>query len=432
MAAPHNAYADAVLDQKRATLQAQIDALEKEAAAIDANIQESENQANTLKNEINRFNNEIQQKEIEIKRLTLVIRQAAFDIEAKNRDIAVVEAKVLKNQKTVSNSIRLLSQYEREGLLEIMLNNNNLSDFFSSIDRIKDLQASLKQAMDELKQDRITLENEKADLEDFQKSQTDARSLQLVEQKNLATQKKEKDNLLKVTKGKEAVYQSLLALKKKDIATLRTQLFYLEKAGITAEDALKYAKLAADRAGIRPAFLLALLEVETGKAFEDGVISVGTNLGTGNWKIDMYNCYINLGKRSAAEAQKNAFFEITSKLGLDPDKMPVSRRPRYGCGGAMGPAQFIPTTWLLFESRVAALTGHNPPSPWNIEDAFSASAIFLAAAGADSKTTAGELAAARTYISGKASCPSRGSARSACMAYSRQILSLSQDIDRVI
>ncbi len=432
MAAPQKAYADEALSQKRANLQAQIDVLEKEASVIDANIQESESQANTLKNEINRFNNEIRQKEIEIKRLTLVIRQAVLDIEAKNKDIAVVEAKVLKNQKTVSSSIRLLSQYEGDGFLEIILKNDTLSDFFSSVDRIKDLQASLKRAMDELKQDRLTLENEKSDLEDFQKSQMNARSLQQVEQKNLAAKKKEKDNLLKVTKGKEAIYQSLLALKKKDIATLRTQLFYLEKAGITAEDALKYAKLAAGRAGIRPAFLLALLEVETGKAFEDGVISVGTNLGTGNWKTDMYDCYINLGKRGAAEAQKSAFFAITAKLGLDPDKMPVSRRPRYGCGGAMGPAQFIPTTWLLFESRVAALTGHNPPNPWNIEDAFSASAIFLADAGANLKTTAGELAAARTYISGRASCPRSGSARSACMAYSRQVLALSHDIDRVI
>ncbi|MBU6415267.1 lytic murein transglycosylase, partial [Patescibacteria group bacterium] len=395
-AGPHKAFADEALDSKRASLQSQIDALEKEAAMIDSNIQESENQANTLKNEINRFNNEIKQKEIEIKRLTLVITQAALDIEVKNKDIAAVEAKVLKNQQTVSTSIRLLSRYEEDGLLEIMLKNNSLSDFFSAVDNIRNLQASLQKALDELKQDRITLENEKSDLEDFQKSQTDARALQQVEQKNLAAQKKEKDNLLKLTKGKEALYQSLLALKKKDIALLRTQLFYLEKAGITAEDALKYAKLAADRAGIRPAFLLALLEIETGKAFEDGVISVGTNLGTGNWKTDMYDCYIRLGKRSAAEAQKNAFFAITGKLGLDPDQMPVSRRPRYGCGGAMGPAQFIPTTWLLFEARVAQMTGHNPPNPWKIEDAFTASAIFLADAGANLKTTAGELAAART------------------------------------
>ncbi len=146
----------------------------------------------------------------------------------------------------------------------------------------------------------------------------------------------------------------------------------------------------------------------------------------------MYDCYLRLGRRSAAEAQKAAFFAITAKLGLDPDRMPVSRRPSYGCGGAMGPAQFIPTTWLLFESKTASLTGHNPPSPWNIEDAFTASAVFLADAGARSQTRAGELAAARTYISGRPSCPPRGAARTACLAYANRVVSLAGDIDRVI
>jgi hypothetical protein len=253
-----------------------------------------------------------------------------------------------------------------------------------------------------------------------------------VERRAVTEKKLEKDRLLKLTKGKEAEFQKLLAAKRRDIAALKTQLFYIEKTGISAEDALKFAELAARRTGIRPAFLLALLEVETGKQFEGGVITAGTHLGTGNWRTDMYECYLRLGKRAAAEAQKKAFFEITGTLNLDPNQMPVSRRPSYGCGGAMGPAQFIPTTWLLFKDRTASLTGHNPPNPWNIEDAFTASAIFLADAGASAQTRAGELRAARTYISGKPSCPARGSARYACLAYGNRVVSLAEDIDRVI
>ena len=93
----------------------------------------------------------------------------------------------------------------------------------------------------------------------------------------------------------------------------------------------------------------------------------------------------------------------------------------------MGPAQFIPTTWRLFESRVAALTGHNPANPWNAEDAFTASAVFLAVAGADAKTTAGELAAAKTYISGNPKCT-----KSICRYYSSRIIALAKEIDRIL
>ena len=87
-------------------------------------------------------------------------------------------------------------------------------------------------------------------------------------------------------------------------------------------------------------------------------------------------------------------------LGLNPDSTPVSKKPYYGWGGAMGPAQFLPSIWLLYDEAVAKLTGHNPPSPWNIEDAFTASGLKLAEAGANKQTYAAENKAAKIYIAG--------------------------------
>ena len=95
-----------------------------------------------------------------------------------------------------------------------------------------------------------------------------------------------------------------------------------------------------------------------------------------------------------------AFLDICQRLGLDPDQMPVSKKAWYGWGGAMGPAQFIPRTWVGYEKRVTAITGHNPPSPWNTEDAFVASALYLANAGATGKTYATEWKAAMIYLAG--------------------------------
>jgi len=96
----------------------------------------------------------------------------------------------------------------------------------------------------------------------------------------------------------------------------------------------------------------------------------------------------------------DAFLEITKKLGLDPDTTPVSAKPSYGWGGAMGPAQFLPSTWREYESRVAEITGHNPPSPWNLDDALAAAGIKLAAAGANSQKYEDEWRAAMIYFAG--------------------------------
>ena len=66
----------------------------------------------------------------------------------------------------------------------------------------------------------------------------------------------------------------------------------------------------------------------------------------------------------------------------------------------MGAAQFMPMTWLLYENKVAALTGNNPPSPWAAKDAFAASAIKLSGDGASAKNYNAEWKAAMIYLAG--------------------------------
>lgn len=412
---------------KRVELEKQLAELEEEAKEIDGHLQTVEGEKRTLSNELSTIDGEVQRRELEIKQLSLAIRRADLDIKTKAKRIEELSRKIDKNKRALASSLLILYTYDQDNLLAVLLKNRNLSDFFGSLHNLERAQDTIDKSLDEFKDERQDLAEKKAELEEYQEEQQDLKALQEVERRFLAQKKKEKEEILRLTKGKETIFQQLLKSKKKDIETLKTQLFYLEKTGIIAEDAIQFAELAAKRAGIRPAFLLALLEVETGKQFEDGIISVGTNLGTGNWKTDLYDCYRKLRKRTAAESEKRAFFDITGKLGLDPDSMPVSKKPSYGCGGAMGPAQFLPTTWLRFEAKVAELTGHNPPSPWNIEDAFTAAAVFLAQSGADLQTPAGEIAAAKTYISGSPKCT-----KYICRTYSSRILSLAKDIDRIL
>lgn len=419
-------YADETTE-RRAELERQLKQLETEAEGLDANLKGIGNEKRTLANETLKLDTEIKQRELEIRRLELVLKKTALEIKNKGSSIGVLSVKIDKDRKALGASLLILYGYDRDNAFTILLKNHTLSDFFRALYGLERVQATIDEVLTEYKSQRVQIQQEKAELEQYKEEQQDVKALQEIERKTLAQKKKEKEELLQLTKGKEALFQQLLKSKKRDIATLKTQLFYLEKTGITAEDAIRYAELAAKRTGIRPAFLLALLEVETGKQFEDGVISVGTNLGTGNWKTDMYDCYVGLKKLGSAEAEKRAFFQITSGLNLDPDKLPISRRPSYGCGGAMGPAQFLPTTWLRFSNRVAELTGHNPPNPWNVEDAFTAAAVFLADAGASSQTSAGEIAAAKTYISGQANCT-----KYICRTYASKIISLARDIDRIL
>ena len=98
------------------------------------------------------------------------------------------------------------------------------------------------------------------------------------------------------------------------------------------------------------------------------------------------------------------FQTLTASLGFDPYKTLVSCPQAVGWGGAMGPAQFIPSTWVLLQQRIADALGQSlsTVNPWNPQDAFTASALYLSDLGARVGSYTSERTAACKYFSGQA------------------------------
>ena len=161
---------------------------------------------------------------------------------------------------------------------------------------------------------------------------------------------------------------------------------------VTFGQALEIANYAQSQTGVRAAFLLAILTQES---------NLGKNVGTCNRAGDPPSKSYKVVMKPDRDIPP--FLEVTASLGMDPDTTPVScpmhdsKGKQVGFGGAMGPAQFIPSTWMGYKDQVAAITGKFA-NPWDIRDAFLASAIKLKAGGAG--TVAGEWAAAMRYFSG--------------------------------
>jgi hypothetical protein len=366
---------------RRAQLQEELKNIEAQIEAQRSVIQQKQKEATTLERDIAIFDAKIAKAKLEIKMRDIEIVQLSDGISNRSTSIKSLSVKIDDKRNSIAELLRNTNEIDSISLIEILLGNETLSDFFVEPDSYELIQRSLQDSLAEFRGIKNQTEKEKEELENKKAEQVAMKGIQEIERNRLTQAETEKKRILKITKGEESKYQKVLSESQKSAAAIRTQLFLLTGSpSIPFGKAVEYANIASSITGIRPAFLLGVIAEES---------NLGANVGTGNWKTDMHPT------RDAP-----IFKEITAKLGLDPDKMPVSKKAWYGWGGAMGPAQFIPSTWVMYESKIAALTGHNPPNPWDPYDAFVASAILLTENGAVAGNLASERLAALRYLAG--------------------------------
>lgn len=368
-------------EEIRTELNAQIEELTKQIEQVQETIAQIQAQGQSLSREISMLNNQIKQFELEIKQTNLIINGLAGDIDDAQIQIGDLERQTNDEKIILGELLREIYKYDDVSLLEIILIKEKLSDFFSEIQSLHDIQIRIQNSLEEISVLKNDLEDKKTKLEDQKNEMVALKAIQEAQKYSIEKKKQERQKLLNETKGQESLYQKSVKSKQANVNTIRSQLYILQGMGgsLSFENALNLAEFASSVTGARPALLLAILSRESGW---------GANVGKGTWRSDM------------KPDQHSAYLAICDKLGFNPDLMPVSRRAWYGWGGAMGPAQFLPKTWLGYESRIAAVTGHNPPSPWDIEDAFVAAALYLINAGAASQTYNAEWKAAMIYLAG--------------------------------
>lgn len=361
--------------------QKQLQTLEKEIKDLRKGIQNVAKERQSLSNEIEIL--EIEQKKIEkqIQATDIAINQTENQIIDLNEKIQELEIKLERKRKYLSVFLRNLYEKGKVSFLELFLKENRFSSFFNQVQAVNSFQESLQGNISDIKVIKIDLDEKKENFEDQKIQQLKLKNLQQIQKRTLINKISQKENLIEKGKQKEGVLTQKKIQTEKAIEEIRGRIYILQglASSMSLDEAYRRAKNVAQKINIRPEFLMAVIKKES---------DWGSNVGGGNWKKDMN------------PKEREAFKIITDKLNLNPDLMPVSAKPSYGWGGAMGPAQFLPRTWLQYENKIAEITGHNPPSPWDLDDAFAAAAIKLSANGASAKTWDTEWKAAQVYFAG--------------------------------
>lgn len=415
---PQLVAAQSDVDARRTQLEAELAAEERAIAEQIKLLQQKQRETATVAGELNLLKQQIARAQASIKAKQLAISRLDGDITVRQSRIADLEGRIEDEQTSLAELLRQTRDTDTVSLVEVMLDNRQLSEVFGNVDSFELVQKALHRSFAELRTAQAVAAAEREVLEDRKNQELDAQKTIEAERKEIAKREAAKQNLLSITKNQEQAYQKVLEERRRRAAQIRAALFALrDTAAIPFGEALGYALAAQKQTGIRPAFLLAILTQES---------NLGENVGTCNrpgdppskkWRAIMPGP----GDQSSRD-DESAFLRLTRELGLDPEVMPLSCPWRGGWGGAMGPSQFIPTTWEMYQAKVGRLLGKSVPNPWEPSDAFMASAVYLSELGATRATYSSEREAALRYYAGG------NWAKPANAFYGNQVMAKAEDI----
>lgn len=386
------------LEQKEAQLRAELKKIEEEQAVLQKSLDAQKGQTATIERDVNILADQIKAAELKIRQKRLEISDLSSEISLRSETVNELENKKQRSKEILAELIRENHELDQVSLVEALFANDNLSDFFATLDSYTTIQKELEVLFDEIRDIIGLTEEEKAKLEAKQIAELDAQAIIESQKTVVATKKKDKDILLNNSIQTEQTYEQYIKERQQKAASIRAQLFQLRDAGgIEFGDAVKYAEAASRATGVRAAFILGILKQES---------DLGKNVGTCNRAGDpaekKYTSIMpgpNDGHRSYRDDQ-TVFLRITKELGLDPNNTPLSCPWAGGWGGAMGPSQFIPTTWAAYESRIEASLGVAQANPWNPQHAVMATAIYVKDLGAAGGGFTAEKTAALKYYAG--------------------------------
>ena len=351
-----------------------------------------QNQIYILRSKINRLNNEIYQSNLMITDIGLQIEDTQTSI-----DISSVKIGGLKDK--LAELLRTVYEQDQRSIVEIMLAEDELSDFFDELAALEALSLKNQELLTHIKILRKQLEGEEQSLGEERGDLEHTVAMNVLQKQQSSATKSEQEYFLELT---ETEYQKYLKGQKESQAMaveISARIFDL--IGVSGEhtfgELYKIAKNYIEpMTGVRPAFLLAIIKQESNLGKNVGQCYL-TNPQTGEGVVAYNNQKISRVMSPTRDVPH--FLKITKDLGRDPYKTLVSCPMSYGWGGAMGPAQFIPSTWAIYREKVNEIIG-KPADPWVIQDAFLASALYLSHYGASKQDYNNEWRAAMIYFSG--------------------------------
>jgi murein DD-endopeptidase MepM/ murein hydrolase activator NlpD len=190
---------------------AQIEALNKEIAEFEAQLQVTRAEKNTLQSRVNeldlqrkKLNSQISVTRSEINRTQLQITQL-------QRGINTAEDTIKLNQAALGESLRNLDRSERRPLALTILSSDTMTDAWQDVDALATLQGAVQQDIQLLIEEKAQLAETKVTAEDKQAELVGQQDTLVTQQSSLQATINAESEILQRTKSQESEYQRILS-----------------------------------------------------------------------------------------------------------------------------------------------------------------------------------------------------------------------------
>jgi peptidoglycan hydrolase CwlO-like protein len=344
-----------------------------------------ENKEGNIQWYLSNLNYDLRNINAEIVNANISISKIDSEIKRANKILAVKKA-------ALSATIKEVYELNQTSYVEMLLSFGTLSKFSDKLIEIGAVQKEITGSLKDISQIKQKLAQKKQE-------QYKYKQVQNLSRQSLAAKQNQQEYLLSQLKSAKTPIEQ-------EMATLTSELRELKASMSRIQDYLSMWLI-----GSKPTWAQIFSAVQNASSSYPqvrtslllGVLSSESGYGTGLGVAGKYKEYCQGN-------ELDNLLKICGKYGYDPAKVPMSS----AC--ALGPAQFIPSTWLGYGD------GGNP---WNLNDALRGMAHYLTALGAATKE---ETALIRYNCGYKDWC----SISSSVLDYANRVISAANKWDNII
>ena len=154
------------VDARKVKLESDLGALEREIEVQRKILDEKQREGVSLERDVAILVAQITEATLSIKARNLTIQKLTSDIGGKEVVIGNLSEKLVRQKESLAQILRKRAELDLFSLAEVVLSNENLSEFFSDVDSFDAVQAALRDSFAEITETKTQTETEKKTLEE--------------------------------------------------------------------------------------------------------------------------------------------------------------------------------------------------------------------------------------------------------------------------